>query len=166
MWRHAYLQLSPDDTMCVCVCVCVLGGGGGLGCLCVGGPNVGAWLGHGRSMGMEVCCTLGMLDAAQARELKAAGLTAYNHNLDTSRDYYPKIITTRTYDERLATLAAVRDAGLAVCSGGIIGLGEAHEDRVGVRTRSKRVCLPVTPSIALCDTGTARERWTHTRVAP
>lgn len=85
-----------------------------------------------RGMGMEVCCTLGMLEKQQAVELKKAGLTAYNHNLDTSREYYPNIITTRSYDERLKTLEFVRDAGINVCSGGIIGLGEAEEDRVGL----------------------------------
>ncbi|KAL5543284.1 hypothetical protein UlMin_010994 [Ulmus minor] len=85
-----------------------------------------------RGMGMEVCCTLGMIEKQQAEELKKAGLTAYNHNLDTSREYYPNIITTRTYDDRLQTLQFVRDAGINVCSGGIIGLGEAEEDRVGL----------------------------------
>ncbi|KAL3506703.1 hypothetical protein ACH5RR_032085 [Cinchona calisaya] len=85
-----------------------------------------------RDMGMEVCCTLGMLEKQQALELKKAGLTAYNHNLDTSREYYPNIISTRTYDERLETLRHVREAGINVCSGGIIGLGEAEEDRVGL----------------------------------
>ncbi|CAA7400461.1 unnamed protein product [Spirodela intermedia] len=85
-----------------------------------------------REMGMEVCCTLGMLEKQQATELKKAGLTAYNHNLDTSREYYPNIITTRSYDERLETLQFVREAGISICSGGIIGLGEAEEDRVGL----------------------------------
>ncbi|KAK6930597.1 Radical SAM [Dillenia turbinata] len=85
-----------------------------------------------RGMGMEVCCTLGMIEKQQALELKKAGLTAYNHNLDTSREYYPNIITTRSYDERLQTLKFVREAGINVCSGGIIGLGEAEEDRVGL----------------------------------
>ncbi|KAI9357292.1 hypothetical protein DFJ73DRAFT_821224 [Zopfochytrium polystomum] len=85
-----------------------------------------------RSMGMEVCCTLGMITEDQARQLKEAGLTAYNHNLDTSREHYSKIITTRTYDERLETLSHVRDAGISVCSGGIIGLGESDSDRVGL----------------------------------
>lgn len=66
---------------------------------------------------MEVCCTLGMLEQKQAEQLKTAGLTAYNHNLDTSREYYPNIITTRSYDERLKTLEFVRDAGISVCSG-------------------------------------------------
>lgn len=85
-----------------------------------------------RSMGMEVCCTLGMLEKQQAEDLKKAGLTAYNHNLDTSREFYPNIITTRSYDERLQTLEHVREAGISVCSGGIIGLGEQVEDRVGL----------------------------------
>lgn len=85
-----------------------------------------------RGMGMEVCATLGMLNADQAAQLKAAGLTAYNHNLDTSREYYPSIITTRTYDERLDTIAKARDAGLSVCSGGIIGMGESLQDRMGL----------------------------------
>lgn len=71
-------------------------------------------------MGMEVCCTLGMIEKKQAKELKEAGLTAYNHNLDTSREYYPNVITTRSYDERLETLKHVRDAGINVCSGNLI----------------------------------------------
>jgi biotin synthase len=88
---------------------------------------------HGvKAMGMEVCVTLGMIDAAQAKELKDAGLTAYNHNLDTSREHYPSVITTRTYDERLETIKNVRDAGLNVCTGGILGLGEMANDRVGL----------------------------------
>lgn len=85
-----------------------------------------------REMGMEVCCTLGMLEKQQAMELKKAGLTAYNHNLDTSREFYPNIITTRSYDDRLQTLEFVREAGINVCSGGIIGLGETDKDRVGL----------------------------------
>jgi len=68
-------------------------------------------------MGMEVCCTLGMIEKQQAEELKKAGLTAYNHNLDTSREYYPNIITTRSYDDRLQTLQHVREAGISICSG-------------------------------------------------
>ncbi|CAE6470500.1 unnamed protein product [Rhizoctonia solani] len=83
-------------------------------------------------MGMEVCTTLGMLTPEQARQLKEAGLTAYNHNLDTSREFYPKVITTRSYDDRLATIEAVQDAGINVCSGGILGLGETDEDRAGL----------------------------------
>jgi biotin synthase len=82
------------------------------------------------SAGLEVCCTLGMLTRPQAERLKEAGCTVYNHNLDTSREYYPEIITTRTYDERLETLAAVRAAGLQVCCGGILGMGESVEDRL------------------------------------
>lgn len=81
-------------------------------------------------MGMEVCCTLGMLTEDQAKKLADAGLYAYNHNLDTSAEYYGDIITTRTYDDRLKTLDNVRKAGVSVCCGGIVGLGETHEDRV------------------------------------
>jgi biotin synthase len=83
-------------------------------------------------MGLEVCCTLGMLNAEQARQLKEAGLTAYNHNLDTSPEHYPNVITTRTYEDRLETIANVRDAGISVCCGGILGLGEKETDRVGL----------------------------------
>ncbi len=82
--------------------------------------------------GLEVCCTLGMLSESQAERLADAGLDAYNHNLDTSPEYYDKIITTRTYQERLDTLAAVRKAGITVCSGGIVGMGESDSDRVGL----------------------------------
>jgi biotin synthase len=81
-------------------------------------------------LGMEVCCTLGMLTEEQAKKLADAGLFAYNHNLDTSSDYYSEIITTRAYNERLQTLDNVRKAGVSVCCGGIIGLGETHEDRI------------------------------------
>lgn len=81
-------------------------------------------------LGMEVCCTLGMLTEQQAQKLADAGLYAYNHNLDTSNEYYGEIITTRTYDDRLQTLDNVRKAGVSVCCGGIIGLGETHEDRI------------------------------------
>jgi len=82
-----------------------------------------------RSLGLEACCTLGMLNDEQAEALAEAGLTAYNHNLDTSPEFYGEIITTRTYDERLATLERVRRSGVTVCSGGIIGLGETRADR-------------------------------------
>ncbi len=85
-----------------------------------------------RSMGMEVCCTLGMLNPEQAVELKEAGCSVYNHNLDTSREFYSEIITTRTYEDRLETLDNVRKAGIEVCSGGILGLGESPADRVGL----------------------------------
>src|SRR5882724_10049386 len=81
-------------------------------------------------MGMEVCCTLGMLNEDQAKKLAGAGLYAYNHNLDTSSEYYGEIISTRTYNDRLETLENVRKAGVTVCCGGIIGLGETHEDRI------------------------------------
>lgn len=81
-------------------------------------------------LGMEVCCTLGMLTEHQAQRLADAGLYAYNHNLDTSDEYYSEIITTRTYDDRLKTLDNVRKAGVSVCCGGIVGLGETHEDRI------------------------------------
>src|SRR5579863_583608 len=83
-----------------------------------------------KSLGMETCATLGMLAPEQARELKTAGLDYYNHNLDTSPQYYKKIISTRTYQDRLDTLAAVRDAGMNVCCGGIVGMGEEPQDRV------------------------------------
>lgn len=83
-------------------------------------------------MGMEVCCTLGMLNERQARRLKEAGLYAYNHNLDTSPEYYGKIITTRTYEDRLKTLENVRNAGISVCCGGIVGMGEEKTDRIGL----------------------------------
>ncbi len=81
---------------------------------------------------MEVCCTLGMLTQSQARRLKEAGLTAYNHNLDTSPEFYGNIITTRVYEDRLETIAHVRQAGITVCSGGILGMGESEEDRIGL----------------------------------
>ena len=84
------------------------------------------------ALGMEVCCTLGMLTEDQAVRLKGAGLTAYNHNLDTSPEFYGSIITTRVYADRLKTLAAVRKAGMTVCCGGILGMGENESDRVGL----------------------------------
>ena len=84
------------------------------------------------ALGMEVCCTLGMLTEAQAARLKDAGLTAYNHNLDTSPEFYGSIITTRVYDDRVKTLAAVRQAGISVCCGGILGMGESETDRIGL----------------------------------
>jgi biotin synthase len=84
------------------------------------------------SLGMQTCATLGMLTEEQARELKRAGLDYYNHNLDTSADYYREIIGTRTYQDRLDTLHAVREAGMNVCCGGIVGMGERPVDRVGL----------------------------------
>lgn len=84
------------------------------------------------TLGMEVCCTLGMLSNEQAQKLKDAGLYAYNHNLDTSEEFYGDIITTRTYTDRLETLENVRKAKISVCSGGIIGMGEKEDDRIGM----------------------------------
>ncbi len=85
-----------------------------------------------KALGLETCVTLGMLTQPQAGRLKAAGLDYYNHNLDTSPEYYGAIITTRTYEDRLETLEHVRDAGIHVCCGGIVGMGESVEDRVGM----------------------------------
>jgi biotin synthase len=85
-----------------------------------------------RSLGMETCVTLGMVNEAQAKRLKDGGLDYYNHNVDTSAEYYPEIISTRTYDDRLNTLENVRDAGLNVCSGGIVGMGESRSDRANM----------------------------------
>ena len=85
-----------------------------------------------KDMGLETCVTLGMLSQAQSQRLKAAGLDYYNHNLDTSPEYYGDIITTRSYQDRLDTLAHVREAGIHVCSGGILGMGENRDDRVSL----------------------------------
>ncbi len=85
-----------------------------------------------KSMGLEACCTLGMVTDTQARRLKEAGLDSYNHNLDTSQAHYGEVISTRTYDDRLQTLARIRSAGIGVCCGGIIGLGESIDDRCGL----------------------------------
>ena len=89
-------------------------------------------IGAVQALGLESCATLGMLTGAQARRLKAAGLDYYNHNLDTSPDYYADIITTRRFAERLATLGEVRASGINVCCGGIVGMGETRADRVGM----------------------------------
>lgn len=94
--------------------------------------QVAAMVREVRALGLETCATLGMLTAAQARELKEAGLDYYNHNLDTSAEYYGEIISTRRYQDRLDTLAAVRDAGLRVCCGGIVGMGERVCDRAAL----------------------------------
>jgi biotin synthase len=85
-----------------------------------------------KSLDMEVCCTLGMLSESQAQRLKEAGCHAYNHNLDTSPEYYGEIISTRTYQDRLKTLENVRKAGMTVCCGGIVGMGEKADDRLGL----------------------------------
>ena len=95
-------------------------------------PRIAAIIGDVKALGLETCMTLGMLTPTQADALHAAGLDYYNHNIDTSEEYYPNIITTRTYRDRLETIAAVRDAGIKVCSGGIIGMGEERTDRVGM----------------------------------
>jgi biotin synthase len=94
--------------------------------------NVCAMIQGVKSLGLETCVTLGMLTAPQTARLKTAGLDYYNHNLDTSPEYYGKIITTRTYQDRLDTLANVRDAGINVCCGGIVGMGEDENDRAGL----------------------------------
>ncbi|CAN1488947.1 BioB Biotin synthase and related enzymes [Burkholderiaceae bacterium] len=88
-----------------------------------------------KALGLETCATLGMLEAAQARSLRDAGLDFYNHNLDTSEDFYPNVIQTRTYQDRLDTLQNVRDAGMSVCCGGIVGMGESREQRVAFLAR-------------------------------
>jgi len=85
-----------------------------------------------KDLGLETCATLGMLSKEQAQSLKSVGLDYYNHNLDTSDDYYKEIITTRTYEDRLETLEHVRNAGMNVCSGGIVGMGETRRDRAGL----------------------------------
>lgn len=85
-----------------------------------------------KSLGMETCLTLGMLSDDQTKQLKDAGLDYYNHNLDTSPEYYGEVVTTRTYQDRLDTLERVRDAGINVCSGGILGMGESRRDRIGL----------------------------------
>ena len=96
-----------------------------------------------KAMGLETCVTLGMLNAPQTARLKAAGLDYYNHNLDTSPEYYGQVITTRTYQDRLDTLANVRDAGINVCCGGIVGMGEDADDRAGLI--ATLASLPVPP---------------------
>ncbi len=95
-------------------------------------PHVVAMVKGVRALGLETCMTLGMLSEEQARELAEAGLDYYNHNLDTSPEYYGDIITTRTYQDRLDTLSHVRDAGMKICSGGIVGMGEGQGDRAGL----------------------------------
>jgi len=114
-----------------------------------------------RALGLEACCTLGMLSQEQADRLAEAGLTAYNHNLDTSPEFYPEVITTRTYEDRLATLGHVQDAGLAACCGGIVGMGESPRDRCALVAQLGRLdphpeSLPVnllvrTPGTPLAD---------------
>ncbi|CAH02849.1 Bio2 [Kluyveromyces lactis] len=93
--------------------------------------RIGEMIGKINEMGMESCVTLGMVDETQAKQLKDAGLTAYNHNIDTSREHYPKVISTRSYDDRLQTIKNVQDAGIKACTGGILGLGETEDDHIG-----------------------------------
>ena len=106
-----------------------------------------------KALGLEACCTLGMINDDQARRLKAAGLDAYNHNLDTSADFYASIISTRTYSDRLRHAGNVREAGITLCCGGILGMGETEDDRIAPpahagephpaarnRSRSTRLC--------------------------
>jgi biotin synthase len=95
-------------------------------------PKVAAMISGVKALGLETCATLGMLTADQAKALKTAGLDYYNHNLDTGPDYYSSVVTTRTYQDRLDTLAHVRDAGLSTCCGGIVGMGETRRDRAGL----------------------------------
>jgi len=106
-------------------------------------PKVAAMIGGVKALGLETCATLGMLTADQARALKAAGLDYYNHNLDTSPEYYGEVVTTRTYPDRLDTLEHVRDAGMSTCCGGIVGMGEARVDRAGLL--HQLAILPVHP---------------------
>ena len=95
-------------------------------------PRVAAMISGVKAQGLETCATLGMLTPDQAGALKAAGLDYYNHNLDTGPDYYDKVVTTRTYQDRLDTLTAVREAGINTCCGGIVGMGETRRDRAGL----------------------------------
>ncbi|WP_414694261.1 biotin synthase BioB [Phenylobacterium sp.] len=95
-------------------------------------PKLTAMIAGVKALGLETCATLGMMTVDQAKALKAAGLDYYNHNLDTGPDYYDKVVTTRTYQERLDTLAAVRESGMATCCGGIVGMGETRSDRAGL----------------------------------
>ena len=115
-----------------------------------------------KAAGLETCVTLGMLTDAQAARLRAAGLDYYNHNLDTGRAFYASIITTRTYDDRLRTLAAVRRAGLKVCCGGILGMGESHDDRIDllhelVRQTPPPESVPINALVAVDGTPLAEQ---------
>ena len=95
-------------------------------------PKLAAMIAGVKALGLETCATLGMLTADQARQLKAAGLDYYNHNLDTGPDYYAEVVTTRTWQDRLDTLKHVREAGMSTCCGGIVGMGESRRDRAGL----------------------------------
>jgi biotin synthase len=120
-----------------------------------------------KALGLEVCCTLGMLTEPQAQRLKEAGCDVYNHNLDTSREFYSKIITTRTYDDRLQTLANVRKAGLEVCSGGILGMGESVDDRLNMLVELANMdphpdSVPINALIAVEGTPLANQQFVDT----
>jgi biotin synthase len=106
-------------------------------------PKLTAMISGVKALGLETCATLGMMTLDQAKALKAAGLDFYNHNLDTGPDYYDQVVTTRTYQERLDTLAHVRDAGMSTCCGGIVGMGETRRDRAGLL--HQLAILPVHP---------------------
>ncbi|EJS43621.1 bio2p [Saccharomyces arboricola H-6] len=113
-------------------------------------------------MGLETCVTLGMVDQDQAKQLKEAGLTAYNHNIDTSREHYSKVITTRTYDDRLQTIKNVQNSGIKACTGGILGLGESEDDHIGfIYTLSNMTphpeSLPINRLVAIKGTPMAEE---------
>ncbi|MEL7129336.1 MAG: biotin synthase BioB [Pseudomonadota bacterium] len=95
-------------------------------------PKIAAMVSAVKSLGLETCVTAGMLEEGQAEALKDAGLDYYNHNLDTSREYYSTVVSTRTYDDRLDTLSKARKAGIKLCTGGILGMGEGREDRIGL----------------------------------
>ena len=119
-------------------------------------------IGEIKALGLESCATLGMLDPDQAARLREAGLDYYNHNLDTGRDFYESIITTRTYDDRLETLRRVREAGIKVCCGGIVGMGESHEDRIDLllelaRQRPHPESVPINTLVAVRGTPLADE---------
>ena len=125
--------------------------------------NVCAMVEGVKALGLETCATLGMLTPAQARRLKQSGLDYYNHNLDTSPEFYGAIITTRTYQDRLDTLGAVRDAGINVCCGGIVGMGEGAEDRAGMIATLASLpvhpeCVPINMLVQVEGTPLAGER--------
>jgi biotin synthase len=116
-----------------------------------------------KALGLETCATLGMINAVQARRLKEAGLDYYNHNLDSSPEFYEKIITTRTYQDRLETLDHVRAAGIRVCCGGIVGMGETREDRIGMIATLASLpthpeSVPINMLVRIAGTPLARER--------
>lgn len=106
-------------------------------------PKLEAMISGVKALGLETCATLGMLTKDQARQLKAAGLDYYNHNLDTGPEYYASVVTTRTYEDRVQTLTAVRAEGISVCCGGIVGMGESRRDRAGLL--HALACLPEHP---------------------